>query len=57
MYVKDRNGHEKATGAYQCRRCTAMFRDSERFSSRQEILGIALDQFGDVYVGGELGKP
>jgi DNA-directed RNA polymerase subunit M/transcription elongation factor TFIIS len=47
VYVRDRNGNDKATGAYQCEKCTVMFRDAQRFTARREVVGIALDQFED----------
>ena len=46
VYVKDSQGRERRTGAYECKRCTVMFRDPERFSTKREILGILLDEYG-----------
>jgi hypothetical protein len=44
VYVTDSQGRQRRTEAYQCRRCTVMFRDPERFSAKREVLGILLDE-------------
>ena len=51
VYVTDRKGEQRRTEAYQCKRCTVMFRDPERFSTKREILGILLDQYGEEALG------
>ena len=38
VWVKDRQGGERRTGAYQCRQYTVMFRDPDRFTARRNIL-------------------
>jgi hypothetical protein len=38
VWIKDRQGNDRRTGAFQCRECTVMFRDPDRFTARRYMI-------------------
>ena len=38
VWIKDKQGSERRTGAVQCRECTVMFRDPDRFTARRYMI-------------------
>jgi hypothetical protein len=38
VFVQGRDGQQRATGAYECKGCSTMFRERERFTKHRRVV-------------------